>query len=147
MKKSGLFITAIIGAVALFFYSRANAVKSIKVYFNSLQFGKIKGFSIPDIFAKFRIVNPTNTPLAVRSLAGDLLINGEQFASVQQTENLEIPANNEVIYSVKVTPSAMGIVTTLINMLRRKQKYSVTFTGSLNSSGVVLPISETIYQS
>jgi len=147
MKKYGVYITTVIGAIALYFLSKGQAAKSVKVYFNSLGLGKVKGFNLPEILAKFRIVNPTNTPLSVTSLLGDIFINDNQFASIQQTDMLDIPANKEVIYTVKVQVPAMSIVTTLLPLLKRKQKIKITYTGTINSMGILVPISDTIYQS
>ena len=146
MKKTGLYLTAIFGAVALYFFSRGNAVKSLKVYFNSLSLGSTKGFKIPDVLAKFRIVNPTNTPLSVRAIAGDIFVNGKQIASFSQVENLEIPANQEIIYSVTIKPDNVGLIMTIISFLKKKQKIKIDYTGTVNSSGIVLPISDTVYQ-
>lgn len=146
MKKTGLYISAIIGAVALYFFSKSQAVKSVKVYFDSLSIGKLKGFKIPDLIAKFRIVNPTNTPLSVRAIAGDIFVNGKQIASFNQVENLEIPANNEVIYSVDIKPDNLGVILSVISFLKKKQKIKIEYTGTVNSSGVTLPISDTVYQ-
>lgn len=146
MKKTGLYIAGIIGAVGLFFLSRGQAVKSIKVYFDNLSLGKIKGFNLPDVLAKFRIVNPTNTPLSVRAIAGDIFVNGKQIASFRQVENLEIPANQEIIYPVVIKPESVGVIMTVISFLKKKQKIKIDYTGTVNSSGVVIPISDTVYQ-
>lgn len=147
MKKAGTFILLGIGAVALFFLSRARAGQALKIYFDSLQIGKIKGLRVPDIFARFRIVNPSNTPLSVNSIAGDLFVNGSQFADVQQTEKIDIPGNKEIFYNVKITVNALQAVQTLISFLRQKQKVKIDFTGTVNSSGLLIPINQTIYQS
>jgi len=147
MKKYGVYIATVIGAVALYFLSKAQAGKQVKVYFNSLSLGKTKGLNLPEILAKFRIVNPTNTPLSVRSLAGDIFVNDSQFASLQQNEPLEIPANNEVIYTVKLQVPALSILTTVLPLLKSKKKIKITYTGTINSMGILIPISDTIYQS
>jgi LEA14-like dessication related protein len=147
MKKYGVYIATVIGAVALYFLSKAQAGKQVKVYFNSLSLGKVKGLNLPEILAKFRIVNPTNTPLSVRSLAGDIFVNDSQFASLQQNEPLEIPANNEVIYTVKLQVPALSILTTVLPLLKSKKKIKITYTGTINSMGILIPISDTIYQS
>lgn len=147
MKKSSLVITAILGAVALFFYSRMASAKSIKVYFDSLDIGKIKGFTLPEMLAKFRIVNPSNTPLSITALAGDIYVNDKQLASISQNEKLEIPAKQEVIYKVKISTPVLSVLPILISLVRKKQKIKVTYSGSVNSSGVLIPIEDTIYQS
>jgi LEA14-like dessication related protein len=147
MKKSSLIITAVLGAVALFFYSRMASAKSLKIYFDSLDIGKIKGFNIPEIFAKFKIVNPSNTALSITTISGDIFINDKPLAIISQNEKLEIPAKQEVIYKIKISTPITSAIPILISLLRKKQKIKVTYSGSVNSSGVLIPIQDTIYQS
>jgi LEA14-like dessication related protein len=147
MKKTGALLLVGLGAVALYFFSKVKASQVLKVYFDSLQIGKIKGLKLPDIFAKFRIVNPSNTALSVTAIAGDINVNGSQFADVQQTEKLEIPPNKEVFYSVKIRVNGIQAVYTIISLLRKKQKIKVDFNGTVNSTGILIPIEQTIYQS
>lgn len=146
MKKSSLIFTAILGAVGLFFYSRMASAKSLKIYFDSLDIGKIKGFSLPDMFAKFKIINPSNTPLSIQALAGDIYFNDQSLAYVSQTEKFTIPANQEIIYKVKITTPILSVLPVLISIIRKKQKIKLTFTGTINSSGVLIPVNNTIYQ-
>lgn len=146
MKKSSLIFTAILGAVGLFFYSRMASAKALKIYFDSLDIGKIKGFSLPDMFAKFKIINPSNTPLSIQALAGDIYFNDQSLAYVSQTEKFTIPANQEIIYKVKITTPILSVLPVLISIIRKKQKIKLTFTGTINSSGVLIPVNNTIYQ-
>jgi LEA14-like dessication related protein len=146
MKKSSLIFTAILGAVGLFFYSRMASAKVLKIYFDSLDIGKIKGFSLPDMFAKFKIINPSNTPLSIQALAGDIYFNDQSLAYVSQTEKFTIPANQEIIYKVKITTPILSVLPVLISLIRKKQKIKLTFSGTINSSGVLIPVNNTIYQ-
>ena len=74
------------GAVALYFWSKAQAGKNIKVYLSGVSLGRGSNV-IPDIFAKFRIVNGSNTPITLKSIVGDLFVNDKQIASVSNTES------------------------------------------------------------
>lgn len=132
------------GAVALYFWSKAQAGKNIKVYLSGLSIGK--GKAIPDIFAKFRIVNGSNTPVTIQSIVGDLFVNDRQLASVSNTERFDIPGNKEVFYSVKVSPNIFTILSIVTNLIKAKQRIKVTFNGTVNTTGLVIPINETIYQ-
>jgi len=145
MKKYFPFLI-VGGAVALYFLSRSSAAGKLRVYFKDIRFGKTKGFKIPEIFANFRIVNPTNTPLSVDSLAGDIYFNKNLLASVQNLNKITINPNSEFIYSVKIESSAFSLVQTLYDYLRNKQKITVSFDGTVNTSGVVLPIKQIIIQ-
>lgn len=145
MKKILPFLL-IGGAAALFFLSKASAAKKIKVYFKDVIFGKVTGFRLPDIFARFRIVNPTNTALSITSLAGDIYFNKQVLASIQNLEKIEIPANSEIEYKIKIEGSPLQLATTLFNYLKSKQKITLSFEGSVNSSGFVIPLKQIVYQ-
>ena len=57
-----------------------------------------------------------------------------------------IPANKEVFYSVKVTPNLFTLLSIVTNLIKAKQRIKVTFTGTVNTTGLIIPINETIYQ-
>lgn len=145
MKKILPFLL-IGGAAALYFMSKAGAAKKIKVYFKDVYFGKITGWRLPDIFARFRIVNPTNTALSITSLAGDLYFNKSQLASIQNLEKIDIPANSEIEYKIKIEGSPLQLATTLWSYFKSKQKITLSFDGSVNSGGIVIPIKQIVYQ-
>ncbi len=145
MKKYIPFI--VIGAAGLlYFLSKGKAAQKLRVYFNDISFGKSSGFRIPPIFARFRIVNPTNTPLQVDSIAGDIYFNRSQLASIQNLVPVQIPANSEIMYPVKIEASAFSVAQTIYNFIRNKQKVNISFDGSVNASGVVIPVKQTILQ-
>lgn len=133
------------GAVALYFLSKAQAGKNIKVYLSGISLSKGSNV-IPDIFTKFRILNGSSTPVTLKSIVGDLYVNDKQIASVSNTESFAIPANKEVFYSVKVTPNVFTLLAIVTNLIKAKQRIKISFTGTVNTTGVMIPISETIYQ-
>ena len=134
------------GAIAVYFLSKANAAKKLSVYFKDLSFGKATGFRIPDLFARFRIVNPTNTPLTIDSIAGDIYFNKSLLASVQNLSKVVIPANSEIIYPIKIEASAFGIAQTVYNYIRNRDRITVSFDGNVNSTGIVMPLKQVIVQ-
>lgn len=145
MKKY-LPIIFVAGAAALYFISKGSAAKKIRVYFNDLSLGKSSGFRLPDILARFRIVNPTNTPLTVDSIAGDIFLNKNLLASIQNLTPITIPANSEILYPIKINLSAFNIINTVYNLIKNKQKINVYFDGTVNSSGVAFPLKQLIVQ-
>ena len=134
-----------VGAAALYFWSKAQAGKNIKVYLSGLSLSKGSGV-IPDIFVKFRIVNGSSTPVTLKSIVGDLYVNDKQIASVSNTENFLVAANKEVFYSVKVIPNVFTLLSIVTNLIKAKQRIKITFSGTVNTTGLMLPINETIYQ-
>lgn len=145
MKKYFPFII-VGGAVALYFMSKAGAAKKLRVYFKDVSFGKSKGIRIPEIFARFRLVNPTNTPMTVDSIAGDIYFNKSLLASIQNLNKITINPNSEILYPVKIETSAFSLIQTLYNYLQNREKITVSFEGTVNSSGVVIPVKQIVIQ-
>mgnify|MGYP006269420727 CR=1 FL=1 len=146
MKKYLPFIILAGGGALLYFSSIASAGRKIKVYFSSLKFGKIKGFNVPDTFAIFRLVNPTNTSITLNSFQADLFINDKYFGNMQNLNTTIIPANSEVNYSIKIEISVISTAMAFINLFRSGKKVKISYKGTINSAGLVIPISETVYQ-
>jgi len=145
MKKYLPFI--VIGAAGLFYFlSKGKAAQKLKVYLKDISFGKSSGFRIPPMFARFRIVNPTNTPLQVDNIVGDIYFNKSMLASIQNLQPVTIPANSEIIYPIKIEASGLSIIQTAYNFIKNKEKVNISFEGSVNASGVVFPVKQTILQ-
>lgn len=142
-KNTKLLLSFGIVGIALFFISRARAGKRLQVNFFGLKFGKFTGMQLP-VTAQFRIVNGSRTPLTINSILGTLLVNGEQLSTISQVQPFTIPGNSDNIYPVTVRTSALDIINVIRQAISRKQKLSVTFDGNVNSSGLNLPIKQTI---
>lgn len=146
MKKYLPFVL-IAGAVAYYYLSFGSAAKKLKVYFQSIKFGKSKGFSIPPIFAVFRVVNPSNTTLKVDSIAGDILINGSPLASIQNLQPFEIPARSEKFYDVKIDAPITNVLSTAYQLFTTKgKKYTISFDGTVNAAGAAIAVNQTVVQ-
>jgi LEA14-like dessication related protein len=145
MKKYLPFIVIAAGA-AFYFLSKGGAAKKLRIYFKDLNFGKSTGWKIPDVFARFRIVNPTNTALTVDSIAGDIFVNKNLLASIQNLGKVTIPANSEIIYPIKIQTSAFNVLNTVYQFIKNKEKVNIYFEGTVNSSGLALPIKQLIVQ-
>jgi len=145
MNKNTLFIIGGAAAVAAYFYSQKNAAENLKVYFNGIDLQKAKGLNLPTVLAKFRLVNPTSSSLVITSIAGDINVNGSQFSTVQQTDAITVPGASEVIYTIKLKTPILSAVSTIYQLITKKQKLKVTFTGAANSRGIIIPINETIF--
>ena len=131
------------GAYILYnIFSKAQAAKNLKVYFQGVSLVKSSG-AIPNILANFKLINPSNGELSVRSIAGDFYLNGRLVASFSQLENFKIPGNSESRYQIKVTPQGIPAVLSLVDLIRTKAKnVIVQFDGTINTGGVNLPINQ-----
>jgi hypothetical protein len=98
------------------------------------------------MFARFRIVNPSNTPITVDSIAGDVYFNKSLLASIQNLTPVTIAARSEILFPIKIEASGFSILQTAYNWIKNKEKVNISFEGSVNSSGVVFPVKQTILQ-
>ena len=99
---------------------------------------------VPEIFARFNVINPTNTPLSITSIAGQINLNGYQFTTVQNLEKTNIPANTTTIYSVKVNAPGITALLAVYKLIKNKQDAEIEFSGTINTTGVVIPIKEAV---
>lgn len=144
MKKSLPFIIAGAGLILFYFLSKAKAGKSLKINFYDISFGSGSGFNVPDLFVRFQIINPSSTAITIDSIVGDLYINDDNFATISNIEKFTIPAKQTILYKVKVQIGILNAVTSLYTLFKNKQKMKVTFNGNVNSSGVIIPINQTL---
>jgi LEA14-like dessication related protein len=143
MKRNTIIILGVVAAAGLYFFMRGKAAKRLQVAFYDLKLGEIKGLKIPDIFARFKIINPTSTPLSVNSIAGEVFLNNILFSSVSNLDKAQIPGNSETLYSVKITPGLSAFYA-LYNLIKNKKNADIVFKGTVNTTGVVLPINEAV---
>jgi LEA14-like dessication related protein len=146
MKKYLPFVL-VAAAVAYYYVSFGSAAKKIKFYFQSIKFGSSKGFSIPPIYAVFRIVNPSNTTITIDSIAGDITINGSALASIQNLERFTVSARSERLYEVKIQAPISNVLSTAYQLFTTKgKKYNIAFDGTVNAAGAAIAINQTIVQ-
>jgi len=149
MKKYGVVIGALVVGAFLYFRSKAKAGGNVKVYLDGLSLDKSKGLSIPNINANFKLVNPTSTPLSVNSITGEIYYNDNLISNVQNLSKIDIPARAEINYSIKVKTPVISLLSSIISFFVNKKKgvkAKITFKGNINSTGVLIPIEQTIYQ-
>jgi LEA14-like dessication related protein len=146
-KKFKMLIGLGVAGLALYFLSRGSASKKLIVNLSGLTFGKGSILSAPPVYLNFSIINPTNTSITVKNITGQVLVNDKYLSDVSSLQNLKIAANAESTMQVTAKISYLSILPFLKDILTKKQKYKVTFKGNVNSSGVLIPIEQTIFQS
>jgi LEA14-like dessication related protein len=144
MKRNALIIGGIIAAVAAFYFFRIKAAKKLQVYFKDITVGNITGLKIPDIFARFRIINPTDTALDVKSVAGSIYLNGKLLTSINNLQKQTIAPNSEDIYSLKIVTPPLNLVLAIVSLIRNKKTAEITFEGVVNTSGFAIPVKESV---
>ena len=151
-----LFIgLGIAAGVVLYLMSKKSTAKNLKVLLSNVDFAKQKGLNLPRLILQFRLINPTNQQLTLNALTGDLYINEKLYSTINSLQETTIPANSELMYNVNVDTPIIQSLTSLIlffkERLRNKKagkpqdKLNVQFKGNVNSGGIIIPISQTLY--
>lgn len=130
--------------VALYLIGRTRLATNVKVLFRGLSFGG--GLRKPSISLRFGVQNPTDQTATVRSIVGQVDANGRTVADVSGFQALQVGPNTESILTVQAQPATVGIVQTVAEFLRQKERgpVRVTFTGTANVDGVNLPINSSV---
>lgn len=145
MNSKTLIFLGLGAGIIFYFLSKGQAGKNLKISFLNIKFGKFTGFSLP-IIANFRIINPTNTPLKIENITGDIFINSKLISTVSQLTPFNIEGNSEIVYPVNVQTGLMDTINVVRQLIRERKKFTVTFKGSANSTGILIPIENTIVQ-
>jgi hypothetical protein len=135
----------IIGGVILAVYllGRRRLAANVKVLLRGVSFAG--GLKKPTLSLRFGIQNPTDREAHLLSLVGKVDANGRTVADVSAFETVRILPNQETRYQVSVTPAAVGIIQTLAQFIRAKERQPVrvAFTGTANVDGLNIPIQQT----
>lgn len=130
--------------VALYLVGRSRLATNVKVLFRGLSFAG--GLRRPTISLRFGIQNPTDQMATLRSIVGQVDANGRTVADVSGFQALTVGPNTESIMTVQAQPAAVGIVQTVAEFLRQKERgpVQVTFTGTANVDGLNVPINQSV---
>ena len=142
MKKYTILLIGAGAAIAFWLYRKKKAAENLQVFFKDLFIKKGRGTVVPDIFARFNIINGSSAALSVRSLTGEIFVNGISVSSVQQLERLTIPGNSVAVLTVKIVTPVLNLAQLAYNLATNKKQLKIKFEGNINSSGVLIPISE-----
>lgn len=145
MKKSYYYLIGLGALAVYYFYSKASAGKNLKVNFQNLKFGKFTGFSLP-ITANFKILNGSSTPITIDSIVGEIFINNKLISTISQTNKINVSGNSETIYPIKVDTGIFDAINVIRQLIKDKKKFVVQFKGTANSTGLMIPIDQTIIQ-
>lgn len=147
MRKKNLFI--LLGAGVVFLLATAatklNAAKRLKINFSGLKLTKPTSFfSLPDILAQFKIINPTSTSIVIDNIIGDIFINNKKISSVEQLQTMVISANAASNIELKLITPVLSAVQAIISLFTNKQKMVVRFEGIVKSGSINIPINQSV---
>lgn len=130
--------------VALYLVGRSRLATNVKILFRGLSFGG--GLRRPTVTLRFGVQNPTDQTANVRSIVGQVDANGRTVADVSGFQGITVGPNTESILSVQAQPAAVGIVQTVADFLRQKERgpVKITFTGTANVDGLNIPLNQSV---
>ncbi len=129
------------GAAALFFISRFRFGQKAVFNFRSLRPG---GTLFAPVFnVDLAVSNPTNQTIVIKSITGTVNVKGSAVANVSAFGDQRVAANSESILKLQARPSAVGVFETVRELLKQPVgSTNVSFTGTANVDGIVVPVSE-----
>lgn len=146
MNKTFKLILTVGGIAAVwYFISKARAGKNLRVNFQNLKFGKFTGLSLP-IELSFSIINGSSTPITINSIVGEVYVNDRILSTVNNVDRFDIPGNSSVIYKTKVETGALDAINVVRGLIKDKKRLAVTFKGQVNSTGLMIPVEQTVLQ-
>lgn len=134
--------------ILLWYYSRGMAAKKLNVNFQNIKFEKPRGIAFPELLVNFKIENPTNTPLQIDSLVGDIFVNDKLLSSINQNNPVTILNTRTTVYTVRATlkKGIVDAVYSILQLITQKKPINVRFKGWVKSSGLNIPIDTTVIQ-
>jgi LEA14-like dessication related protein len=136
MKKSVIrnytFVIAIISLLLLSGCAGLSpSFEKPKVNLADIQVREIKTLETA-FLVQLRIMNPNETPLEIQGLSCDLELDGRQFASGLQGEQLTVPPYGTALVPVDVYASMLDMVSSVIGLIQtagqpESQLQSITY--------------------
>ena len=140
MKQMKTFLgIAVLGGLAFWLYSRKRLKETALFSFDGVRIANNK------LQIKLGLSNPTNASVTINSIVGVLNSKGNDIANVQSFEKVTILPNNKTFISLDVTPSLIGLFTTVKQIVRKGglKNLNLKFKGTANVNGLPLPIDVT----
>jgi len=140
MKQMKTFLgIAVLGGLAFWLYSRKRLKETALFSFDGVRIANNK------LQIKLGLSNPTNASVTINSIVGVLNSKGNDIANVQSFEKVTILPNNKTMISLDVTPSLIGLFTTVKQIVKKGglKNLNLRFKGTANVNGLPLPIDVT----
>lgn len=137
MGKKSLFYVA--GAAAAIYFGIQ--IMRYRQVANKLLY-TLGGVSIDGTKVKvtINILNPTGVSATIRSIAGDMLTNGNKIATLQYFGKTVVQPNASTSITIELVPSAVGLIATVANALYGGYKPNFKLIGTANVNNISIPI-------
>lgn len=142
--KYGLFIIG--GLFVWQLFQKSQAGKRLNVFFRGIGLKNSSGI-IPTVVANFAVQNTSNQKITIKSISGDLTVNGKYLANISQFSPIVIQPNSETILPINIKAGIISIIDQIVPILKKKtgtKNFVADFNGTVNADGFVIPVSETV---
>lgn len=138
-KKSLIYVAG--AAAAIYFGIQIMRYRQVA---NKLLY-TLGGVSIDGTKVKvtINILNPTGVSATIRSIAGDILTNGNKIATLQYFGKTVVQPNASTSITIELVPSAVGLITTVANAIYSGYKPNFKLIGTANVNNISIPINVT----
>jgi LEA14-like dessication related protein len=135
MKLRNILIAGAIFGVGYYIYKKKSLGNNARFSFDAI---KLSG---TNIIVTLGILNAVNSTAILKSMVGDLSINGEIIATGSTFDAVTIKPNTKTQFNITFVPSATGILSTLKNIIKKGLKnIKAKFVGTANINGFNMPI-------
>lgn len=131
----------LLGAAFLFYqYTKKQAV--VNRYYAGIRVQIASARQVGnDIVVTFRIQNPNSNTVVIRSLVGDVFINGGKVGNAGSFQTINVLGNAETYVPINVRINALQSVAVLANMITAKnKKIVIKFVGTINVNNIATPL-------
>lgn len=140
--KSG--IKAILGFGAIFaafwFFNQKRSLSKLIATVNNITFMNGK------LVVTIRIANPSNVPITITNILGNIIINGEAVGNVNNFNQQTIAPNAFSNIDVYVGLNALGLGLLAAQIFQNgiRQSYTATFDGIIKAGALAVPVQKTM---
>lgn len=134
--KTGTIALIGVGAFILYDLSQlSTAVGTVQVLFSGIKINNVVNYTVT-----LTVQNISNIAVAVNGMTGNVLLNGNELASISDFTVRQVPARGQVDIPVTVTPSLFDLPSNIADLLQTSgQNLNFTVDGNVNVNGLVLP--------
>jgi len=135
MKLRNILIAGAIFGVGYYLYRKKTLGTNARFSFDAI---KLSG---TNIIVTLGILNPVSSSALLKSMVGDLIINGNIIATGSTFDAVTIKPNTKTQFNITFVPSGTGLLSTLKNIIKSGFKnIKAKFVGTANINGFNMPI-------
>lgn len=135
MKAVTWILVGILAFVGYEAYELAMGTGTLQFIFQGVNFNGLTNWTV-----NITVQNVSNATVTINSMTGNVLINGNQLASISSFTPTTVPANGQINIPVTVQPSLLSIPGDVQQLIQTPgSNFDFSVQGNANVSGFILP--------